>query len=79
MPSRAETIPPTPFAVRCSTSMAGTPRYTVVRHCQTDALAREAGSVVGRSFSLGVRSLLFTVPEALRLILKYKAGVGYRR
>ena len=51
------------------------PRYTVVVVSPKQMLLRERlGSVVGRSFSLGVRSFLLTVPEALRLILKYEGA-----
>ena len=51
------------------------PRYTVVVVSPKQMLLRERlGSVVGRSFSLGVRSFLLTVPEALRLILKYESA-----
>jgi hypothetical protein len=50
------------------------PRYTVVVVSPKQLLLRERlGSVVGRSFSLGVRSFLLTVPEALRLLLKYES------
>ena len=51
------------------------PRYTVVVVSPKQMLLRErVGLVVGRSFSLGVRSFLLTVPEALRLILKYEGA-----
>ena len=51
------------------------PRYTVVVVSPKQMLLRERlGSVVGRSFSLGVRSFLLTVPEASRLILKYEGA-----
>ena len=51
------------------------PRYTVVVVSPKQMLLRETlGSVVGRSFSLGVRSFLLTVPEALKLILKYEGA-----
>ena len=56
------------------------PRYTVVMVSPNQILLRERlGSVVGRSLSLGVRSFLLTVPEALRLVLKYEdAAQGIR-
>ena len=48
------------------------PQYTVVLLSHKRMLLCERlGAVIGRSFSLGVRSFLLTVPEALRLILKY--------
>jgi hypothetical protein len=51
------------------------PRYTLVVVSPKQMLLREKlGLVVGRSFSLGVRSFLLTVPEALRLILKYEGA-----
>jgi hypothetical protein len=51
------------------------PQYTVVVLSPNQMLLREKlGPVIGRSFSLGVRSFLLTVPEALRLILKYEGA-----
>ena len=51
------------------------PQYTVVVVSPEQMLLREkVGAVIGRSFSLGVRSFLLTVPEALRLILKYEGA-----
>jgi hypothetical protein len=45
------------------------PQYTVVVVSPKQMLLRERlGAVIGRSFSLGVRSFLLTVPEALKLI-----------
>ena len=49
------------------------PRYTVVvLSPKRMLLCDKLGAVVGRSFSLGIRSFLLTVPEALKLILKYE-------
>ena len=48
------------------------PRYTVVVVSPKQMLLCDRlGAVVGRSFSVGVRSFLLTVPEASKLILKY--------
>jgi hypothetical protein len=35
-------------------------------------LREKVGAVIGRSFSLGVRSFLLTVPEALKLIQNHE-------
>ena len=51
------------------------PQYTVVvLSPKRMLLCDRLGAVVGRSFSLGVRSFLLTVPEALKLILKYEGA-----
>ena len=51
------------------------PRYTVVvLSPKRMLLCDRLGAVVGRSFSLGVRSFLLTVPEALKLILRYEGS-----
>jgi hypothetical protein len=57
------------------------PRYTVVvLSAKRMLLCDRLGAVVGRSFSLGVRSFLLTVPEALKLILRYEgSGRAIRR
>ena len=48
------------------------PRYTVVvLSVQGLPLYERLGQVLSRSFSLGIRSFLLTVPEASQLILKY--------
>jgi hypothetical protein len=50
------------------------PLYTVVvRSPKQMGLCDRVGMVVGRSFSLGTRSFLLTVPEALRLIQQYES------
>ncbi len=49
------------------------PQYTVVVVSPKQMLLREkVGAVIGRSFSLGVRSFLLTVPEALKLIQNHE-------
>jgi hypothetical protein len=65
---------PDPFRVGLLRVHGGQPpQYTVVVVSPQQLLLRERlGSVLGRSFSLGVRSFLLTVPEALRLLLKYE-------
>ena len=67
---------PDPFRVALLKIHGGhPPRYTVVVVSPKQMLLRERlGLVLGRSFSLGVRSFLLTVPEALRLILKYEGA-----
>ena len=51
------------------------PQYTIVVLSPKQMLLCERlGAVVGRSFSVGVRSFLLTVPEALKLILKYEGA-----
>jgi len=53
------------------------PRYTVVVVSPQQLLLRERlGSILGRPFSLGVRSFLLTVPEALSLLRKYESPEG---
>ncbi len=48
------------------------PKYTVVVLSTRRALLCEhLGKVVGRSFDLGIRSFLLTLPQALRLMLRY--------
>jgi hypothetical protein len=55
------------------------PRYTVVVLSPNRMLfCDRLGAVVGRSLSLGVRSFLLTVPEALKLILKYESADATR-
>ena len=63
-----------PFVLHCSRSMAGSRLGTRLWWSRPNSCccARGLGQVLGRSFSLGVRSFLLTVPEALRLILKYE-------
>ena len=51
------------------------PQYTVVVLSPKGMLlCDKLGTVVGRSFSLGVRSFLLTVPEALKLVLKFEGA-----
>jgi len=48
------------------------PRYTVVVLSPNQMLVCDKlATVVGRSFSVGVRSFLLSVPEALKLVRKY--------
>jgi hypothetical protein len=67
---------PDPFRVALLKIHGGQPpQYTVVVVSPKQTLLRErVGAVIGRSFSLGVRSFLLTVPEASRLILRYEGG-----
>jgi hypothetical protein len=49
------------------------PLYTVVvLSPKRMLLCDRLGTVLGRSFSAGVRSFLLSVPEALKLVLKYE-------
>ena len=63
---------PDPFRVALLKIHGGQPpQYTVVVVSPKQMLLRErVGAVIGRSFSLGVRSFLLTVPEVLKLIQK---------
>jgi hypothetical protein len=63
---------PDPFRVALLKIHGGQPpQYTVVVVSPKQMLLRDrVGAVIGRSFSLGIRSFLLTVPEALKLIQK---------
>ena len=53
------------------------PRYTVVVVSPKRVLLCERlGAVIGRSFSLGIRSFLLTVPDASKLILQFEGAAA---
>jgi hypothetical protein len=53
------------------------PQYTVVVLSREQMrLCEKLGTVIERSFSVGVRSFLLSVPEALKLVRQYETGSG---